>query len=421
MAGRQVHVIGGGLSGLSAAVWLARSGWPVRVHEASGAFGGRCRSFDDPALGRHIDNGNHIVLSGNRAVLEFVSAIGAADQLVGPSSAEFSFLDLASGDRWTVRPGAGRMPWWILSPRRRVPGTRLKEYLALARIIRAGPEMTVADCLPVRNLLFQRFVEPVALAVLNAPTDAASAVLLRRVLRETFGRGESACRPLIARYSLGGCFIEPAIRLVAEAGGSVHPLHRLRAIEAEDGRIAALRFAGGERVDVTADDAVVLAAPPDAAAELVPGLKVPIGSNVIVNGHFVLPQAHAECGMLGIVGGLSQWIFVRRDVASVTISGADALADQSAARLAERMWPEVRRVLDLGDHPLPSHRIVKEKRATFAQTPANAARRPGTRTHWRNLFLAGDWTATGLPATIEGSLRSGSLAADAVLATAASA
>jgi uncharacterized protein with NAD-binding domain and iron-sulfur cluster len=125
--------------------------------------------------------------------------------------------------------------------------------------------------------------------------------------------------------------------------------------------------------------------------------------------------------MLGIINGFSQWLFVRRDMASVTISGADELADHAAASIAERMWPEVCRALNLGEKPLPRYRILKEKRATFAQTPANAALRPGVRTRWRNLFLAGDWTATGLPATIEGSLRSGRSAARAVLASAAKA
>jgi hydroxysqualene dehydroxylase len=416
-----VHVVGAGLSGLSAAVWLARAGYPVQVHEASGSIGGRCRSFDDPGVGRRIDNGNHMVLSGNRATLAFLAAVGAADQLVGPPRAEFQFLDMARGERWSVKPGAGRVPWWILSARRRVPGSRARDYLALARLAFAGPEMTVAHCLPERTLLFDRFIEPLALAVLNAPMETAAAALLRPVLLETFGRGEGACRPLMARDSLGGCFVDPALRVVADAGGSVRTLHRVRALEMEADRLVALCFSDGERVSLKADDSVVLAVPPDAAAALVPGIRTPIGSNVIVNGHFILPESEAEWGMVGIIGGFSQWIFVRRDMASVTISGADAWADLTAADIAGRMWPEVCQALNLGDQSLPRYRIIKEKRATFAQTPANVARRPGTGTRWRNLFLAGDWTATGLPATIEGSLRSGRAAADAVLARAASA
>ena len=417
----RVHVIGAGLSGLSAAVWLAQSGRPVEVHEAGGNIGGRCRSFDDPALGRRIDNGNHMILSGNRATLEFLAAVGAADQLVGPARAEFHFLDLGNGERWIVRPGAGRVPWWIFSAGRRVPGSRARDYLAVARLAFARPQMTVAHCLPERTVLFDRFIEPLALAVLNAPMETAAAALLRPVLLETFARGEGACRPLMAQDGLASCFVDPALQVVVEAGGVVRTLRRVRALEIEGDRLVMLRFSDGERVSLKSEDCVVLAVPPETAADLVPGVRTPVGSNVIVNGHFVLPNSHREWGMMGIIGGLSHWIFVRRDMASVTISGADELIDHAPASIAGRMWPEVCRALNLGELALPSYRIIKEKRATFAQTPANVARRPNTRTRWRNLFLAGDWTDTGLPATIEGSLRSGRSAADAVLASAASA
>ncbi len=106
---------------------------------------------------------------------------------------------------------------------------------------------------------------------------------------------------------------------------------------------------------------------------------------------------------------------MRGDVASVTVSAADALAEQAGEDIARTLWREVSRALDLGDTPLPAHRVVKEKRATFAQTPEQVKRRPGVRTEWPNLFLAGDWTDTGLPATIEGTILSGRTASEAIL------
>ena len=116
-------------------------------------------------------------------------------------------------------------------------------------------------------------------------------------------------------------------------------------------------------------------------------------------------------GILGVIGGTAQWIFARGDIASVTVSAAGALAERPAAEIAELIWSDVSQALDYRPPAMPAVRIVKEKRATFAQIPSALPLRPPAETRFRNLFLAGDWTATGLPATIEGAIRSGAVAA----------
>ena len=403
-------MVGAGVAGLSCAARLARAGRRVCLYEAAGQAGGRCRSFHDAALDRLIDNGNHLLLSGNRAALSYLDDIGAADSLAGPLRAEFPFLDLQSGLAWTLRPGAGPIPWWIFSPRRRVPDSRPGDYLRGLRFAWSGAGATVADCLDGTRPLYRRFWEPLAVAVLNAPADEGAATLLWPVLRETFGRGEAACRPRIAAEGLSQSFVDPALSLLAARDCPVRFNNRLRAMVLDGDRVSGLD-AGGDAVPVEASDSVVLAVPPAAAAGLVPGLETPRESRSIVNGHFRLEGEGPGVSIVGLVGGLSQWLFRRADIASVTVSAAGALIEEPAEVIAARLWPEVARALDLGDAPLPRHRIVKEKRATFAQVPAEAARRPGTRTAWRNLFLAGDWTETGLPATIEGAVRSGHAAA----------
>ncbi len=108
-------------------------------------------------------------------------------------------------------------------------------------------------------------------------------------------------------------------------------------------------------------------------------------------------------------------MFLRGDVASVTVSAADRLLDTPAEAIAAMLWADIVRALGLGDQALPAYRVVKERRATFAQTPAEVARRPGPRTDYGNLILAGDWTDTGLPATIEGAVLSGNAAAALML------
>lgn len=417
MAGR-IHIIGGGLAGLSAAVNLIRAGRDVSLYEGAGHCGGRCRSYFEPALDRRIDNGNHLVLSGNRAALEYLEHIGAREGLRGPEHTAYPFLDLDTAERWTVTLDAGFFPRAMLSKAGRVPGSRRSEYLKAFRLAWAGEEATVGQCLGPENVLFRRFWEPLAVAVLNTDAHEAAASLLRPVIRETFGRGAAACRPLIAKEGLSETFIDPAAVFLAANGAAISLNTRLRALTMESGRVTALEFNSGS-IGLAVDDSVVLAVPPVSAAVLVPGLEVPNESRAIVNGHFRLEGEAEELSFLGLIGGTAQWLFVRGDVVSVTVSAADALAEQPAEDIARTLWGEVARGLEMDNYqagaPLPAHRIVKEKRATFAQTPEQVKRRPGVRTEWANLFLAGDWIDTGLPATIEGTIRSGRAASETVL------
>ncbi|MFY9658910.1 MAG: FAD-dependent oxidoreductase, partial [Methylocystis sp.] len=157
-------------------------------------------------------------------------------------------------------------------------------------------------------------------------------------------------------------------------------------------------------------DLIVLAVPPWTASELVPDLVAPNEFRAILNAHFKIAPPPGQPPLLGLVGSLTEWLFAFDDRLSVTISGADRLMDETREDLAARIWAEVAKVTGL-PAALPPWQIVKEKRATFAATSAQEKRRPGAKTRWNNLLLAGDWTATGLPATIEGAIRSGFRAA----------
>ena len=170
---------------------------------------------------------------------------------------------------------------------------------------------------------------------------------------------------------------------------------------------------GDEIVNLVSDSAVILAVPPPVAASMLPGLSRPTEFRAIVNAHFrVAPPAGCP-PITGVINGLAEWIFAFPDRLSVTISGADRLLETGRETLAEDIWHDVARVTGVAD-PLPPWQIVRERRATFAALPKENDRRPPARTKWENLALAGDWTATGLPATIEGAVRSGNRAAELV-------
>lgn len=410
---RHAHIVGAGLAGLAAAVSLAAAGRRVTLYEAGPAAGGRCRSYLDRGLGMRIDNGNHLVLSGNRATMAYLRQVGAHDALAGPELPEFPFVDLADGSRWAVAPNPGRIPWWIFARGRRVPGTRVTDYLSLLTLRRAGKRQTVHEVLGRLGPLYRRLLEPLAIAALNTPTDAGLARLLDSVVRETLMRGGDACLPRVPRVGLSESFVDPALAWLSARGANTYAGRRVAALRREVARVAALETPDGS-VPLGPDDDVVLAVPAWVAADLVPGLVVPEAFCAILNVHFVIDADPGPTGFFGVVGGTAEWIFVRSGIVSVTISAANRLVDLSAEAIAQRVWPDVRAVLGLAD-PMPPVRVVKERRATHAATAAQEARRPVARTAWRNLVLAGDWTATGLPATIEGAIRSGRAAADILL------
>jgi len=411
----RAHVVGAGLAGLAAAVRLADAGIAVTLYESAQHAGGRCRSYFDATLGCRIDNGNHLLMQGNGAAMAYLAAIGAGDTLTGPEEADYPFLDLATGERWVLRPGRGRLPWWLFDRGRRVPGTSLRDYLAAARLALAQPADTVAAVLDPQSVMYRRFWRPLTVAALNTRAREASALLLGRVLRESFGRGGAACRPLMPKIGLSESLIEPALAHLRQRGAEIRFVARLRGIEIADGRIAALGFeAGGE--PVAAGEMVVLAVPAPVAVRLVRGLDAPDQFRAIVNAHYRISIGDDAPFFVGLIGGTAEWVFRKREVLSVTVSAADRLIDQPAEELSLRLWRDVEQAYGLTPQKMPPAQIVKERRATFAATPAELARRPKQRTRWPNLALAGDWTDTGLPATIEGAIRSGFAAADEVLA-----
>lgn len=411
-----VHVVGAGLAGLAAAVRAAANGGDganVHHYEATRQAGGRCRSFFDETLDRTIDNGNHLILGGNRGVFDYLRDIGAPDALTPLGDAAFSFADPTTGESWRIKPSAGRIPFWIFQGAKRIPGTSALDYIRASSLARAPAGATIADCVDPAAPMFERFWQPISRAVLNTDAHEGSAKLLWPMITETLLKGANASRPYLAEQGLSAALIDPALEHLRRRGIETQFAHRLRKLEIKDTAVTSLIFAD-RAIPVSQNDRIVLALPPGETANLLPGQTVPTEMRAIVNLHFRLPSdARLPDGeaFLGLIGTTAQWLFARGDIVSVTVSDAGSLADQEADHIAATIWSEIGGLLGLTGS-VPPVRVIKEHRATMAQTPSQVALRPPIRTAFSNLFLAGDWVDTGLPASIDGALRAGYAAAD---------
>jgi len=416
----RVHVIGAGLAGLSAAITATGAGRAVTLYEATAAGGGRCRSYFDPELGVRLDNGNHLLLSGNKSAFAYIDAIGARDRITGPRTPVFPFRDLKTGREWTLRPSRGRIPWWVLFADRRVPKATATEHLQIRKLGREWDDTVMSETMR-HSSLYWLLLEPLSIAALNTRPHEALACLFGAVLRETLLKGGKACLPRVPKEGLSEALVDPAVATLRQRGTEILFNRRIAGLTVERGRVTAFGTSEGE-VALDPDDQVVLAVPPWIAGELLPDLTVPNAFESILNVHFkivVQPEPDvAEAGFVGLINGTAEWIFFRPGHISVTVSAANKLIDRPAEDLALMIWLNVVKALDLEGamaDDMPPFRVIKERRATIVANVVQEERRPGARTDIANLTLAGDWTDTRLPGTIEGAIRSGVTAVNAIL------
>ncbi len=437
----KVIIIGAGLSGLATALACSKAGLSVRLFEGAGHAGGRCRSFYDKSLERKIDNGNHFIMSANHHARQYLKRVGAEDQLTSPPGALYPFVDVKTGERWSIRFNKGPIPLWAFGAKTRIPGTKLGDYLAGLKIALAGETQSVSDAVGIddkranaegispdddkkqNHYLYDRLWEPLTLAVLNTTPQIGQAKLLWSVLKETFALGGQACTPMTAHDGLGTAFVEPAIKTLENENVDIRFGARLRGLKRDETsrKITALEFSN-ETINIDDKTHVVIALPPSRLKQVMPELDPPNDDASILNVHFLAPkplprEALGEGFFIGMLSSDAQWAVIHDDVVSLTVSASHAIGMDEVpnSEVADNLWRETCVALNLGDMAYTKVRVIREKRATFDQSPQGVAKRLKTKTAYDNLFLAGDHIDTGVPATIEGAIRSGNKAADMVL------
>lgn len=379
-----VHIIGGGIAGLSAAVFLVKRGINVKVYEAGSYAGGRCRSYFDDKLGMEIDNGNHLLLKANKEALRLIKEIGAEHTLLRTKN--IPFVDLAKRSKW-------RFP--------NIPDVKISEYSTALSLAFAGNK-TVRQCVASSPLLYRRLWKPLCVSLLNTPPEIASAKMFRDVMARILLGGSSAYTP---KHSWDKSLIEPALRYI---GDKIETNRVVKKIRAKKGRITAI-----DDVKIGKNEAVIIAVPPHVLKKFMPKISTLAQAHAIVNIHFKYDYKKIS-GFLGIVGEDTHWLFFKKNIISTTTSAADDMVKKSEKEIAKATWKVIKNALRIEDD-IPPFRVIKEKRATFSCTNENLKKRPGHKTPYDNLFIAGDFTDTGLPATIEGAVVSGKKAAYCII------
>jgi len=424
-----VVIVGGGLSGLAAAVDLVAAGVPVLLLEQRPAAGGRACSFTDPTTGDTVDNGQHLLIAGYARTFAYLDRIGARHLT---ATQPRPILPFHHPDRGFVEFSLPALP----APLHLLWGITTTSLLSLPdrlRLLWAGGALrrfktasgdTITRWLEERHQSTEArrcFWEPLAVAMMNERMDRAPASLFLRTIRTAFLDHWSSSALVFPRAGLSVVFVDPACAFIERHGGMVRCAADVVSLQTDGGAVRSVTLKGGEHISC---GAVILAVPPARTADLWPS-DIPLPGNIdvmatsaaspIVSIHLWFEHPFMDRDVLGLIGRRVHWIFRRERHLSATISAAYSLVGLSNEELVNITLEDLRTVFG-GAVGLPVHAVVlREKRATFSATPENEGRRPGPVTAAENLLLAGDWTDTGLPATIEGAIQSGQTCARLIL------
>ena len=435
---RRVIVVGGGWAGLAAAHALVSRGVAVTLFEKRAVLGGRAYSYRAREAGHAVDNGQHLMMGCYHATLGFLERIGAADRIEIQPQLRVPFLHPERGTaefECAAAPSPLHLTLGALRYRHLTPGERLRLVAGGMRIAlkyRGGSTATVSEALIAAGQnqnLRTCFWNPLAIAVLNELPDRASADLFAEVLRRVFFARAAASRIVFPKAGLSDVCAEPAAAAIERAGGTIETGPSVKTLELRDGRVRSVTLAG--RPEERAD-AVILAVPPPAAAAVLgdegvvaTGLRElsELRSAPIVSVHLWFRESFSAPRMAGFLDGPIHWLFTppmqpeSGRYVTLIVSGAHDLVGKSQDEILGIARRELARYLPatIGIEEADAL-VVKEANATYAATPEEQPKRPATKTAIPNLFLAGDWVDTGLPATLESAVLSGDRAAAAALA-----
>lgn len=431
-----IVVIGGGWAGISAAIHAAKRGWRVSMVEARPYVGGRARSFTDRETGAVIDNGQHVMIGAYTQTWEVLTTLGTHNLIEKQTALKVSFAD-TTGTRTTLDasglPGKAGMVTALLTLQGLSVADRISCLRLATRIVR---KQTHPDTLTCEEFLIQerqtptivqRFWEPLILATLNAPIQKAAAALLVNVMRLAFLGGRGVSSLWIPTRGLSE-LLAPFPTWLAQHGGTLYTSCSVESLTPSD-----KSGEGGLGIVSTLSnkhnlhaDAVISTIPQRALQRLLDDSA--ISANLpptpelspIVSVYLWYDKDWLTVDFTAALGTSIQWVFNKRTIqpglVALTVSAAHHDAQQSATDLVKHYDAELRSLFpEMRNAVLQHHQVIKEKHATPLITPAiEQSKTVIANNNSRTLVIAGDWTVSGLPATIEAAARSGANAVAAL-------
>jgi squalene-associated FAD-dependent desaturase len=435
---RHVAIVGGGLAGITAALDCARGGAKVTLLESRPRLGGAAYSVQRNGL--QVDNGQHVFLRCCTAYRDLLARLGAVDAVSLQPRLAIPVLAPGRPPLWLRRSGLPaplHLAGALVGYRLLAIGERVAAARAMSALRRIDPDDPAADARRFGDWLREHGQSPAAIdrlwgliarPTLNLAPDEASLAQAAQVFQTGLLRETSAGDIGWARVPLSEIHDVAARRALALAGVDVRLRWRATAIAPDP--------SGGFQIDASGiptvnAGVVIVAVPHDRAARLVPGSVdtggrlARLGSSPIVNLHIVYDRRVLELPFAAGVGTPVQWVFDRTassgapggQYLAVSLSAADAESGMTIEELRERFLPALAELLPgARDARVDQFFVTREHAATFRAAPGARALRPGPRTGSPGLLLAGSWTDTGWPATMEGAVRSGRHAAREALA-----
>jgi hydroxysqualene dehydroxylase len=442
---RDVVIIGGGFAGLSAGVALAERGFRVALLEGKPALGGRAYSFPDTESEDLVDNGQHVLMGCYHQTLDFLAKIGTRDRLLVHRNLEIEMLD-GPGRPARLRTASLPGPFHMTAGLMRYKHLSVAERLAavwagmrmmyMRRFARAWlKQMTVAEFMDVTGQDAQArrtFWYPLAIATLNEQPYLASAALFAEVMKRAFFSRRNDSAFLYSRVGLSELYCDAAREFIEKRDGVVACRAIADSLEMSDSIVSTVRLRDGASLQASN---FIAAVPPAQLLRLLPeamasdGLFAQIDtlkSSPIICVHVWLDREVTPSAFVGFVGTATQWLFNKRRIfseygarhpgyLSFVISGARELVELPNDDLLKMVINDLSAMIPAAkEAQMIKALVLKEKHATFAPDPASDAVRPSVQTAVPNLFLAGDWIQTGLPATIESAVIAGRSAAAAI-------